>query len=462
MARRTVTALAVAMAKIADLEERLRQNSGNSSRPPSSDPPSLKRKPKKPRSGRKPGGQPGHEAHFRPLVPVEQVDHVTPVHPKSCTNCGSKHLVDSGSIPDRHQVTELPEVKAKVTETQLFSDICLDCGATVRAELPSGVPAGCFGPRLQAFVATCRGVYHLSVRAIIALMRDTYGVEMSEGSVIACQDAASNAVQAPVAEAYAYVQAQPVANADETSWPQGNRRKGWLWVAVTPLVTVFLIHLRRGAVAAKALLAEFNGILTTDRWKGYLDWALNTRQLCWAHLKRDFAKIAERQGISRRIGKALIKEEKLLFRWWHKLHRGEISRSTFQRYVSPLRERVRDLLSQGTEARNKKTAGTCRDLLKLFPAMWTFVYVEGVEPTNNAAERALRPAVLWRKNSFGTQSEAGSRFVERILTVAETLRQQGRNVLQYMTAAIQAALDGTTAPSLLPSVGMEAHAKIRA
>jgi transposase len=304
-------------------------------------------------------------------------------------------------------------------------------------------------------------VYHLSVRAVIAMMRDAYGVEMSEGAVIACQEAATKAVEAPVAEAHAYVQEQPVVNADETGWRQGNKTKAWLWVAVTPLVTVFLIHLRRSEKAAKALLAEFRGILTTDRWKAYVGWALKMRQLCWAHLKRDFVQIAERHGISRRIGRALLKDEKLLFRWWHKLQRGEISRSTFQRYVAPLRERVRGHLSEGTEARNRKTVGTCKEMLSVFDAMWTFVYVEGVEPTNNAAERAIRPAVLWRKNSFGTKSEAGSRFVERILTVAGTLRQQGRNVLQYMTAAIQARLDGTPAPSLLP-VRVEAQARLRA
>ncbi len=206
--------------------------------------------------------------------------------------------------------------------------------------------------------------------------------------------------------------------------------------AVTPLVTVFLIHLRRSREAAMALLGTFRGILITDHWSVYSFWGLARMQLCWAHLKRDFTAIAERTGESRRIGKALLEEVRLLFDWWRRLKEGKIERATFKRYVAPLKERVWELFAQGATCRQRKTAGTCRELRDLFPALWTFVSVEGIEPTNNAAERALRHAVIWRKGSLGTQSEEGSRYVERILTVVATLRHIAVNLTSDQCAAL--------------------------
>lgn len=453
--------LAASLTRIQDLEERLRQNSSNSSRPPSADPPSKPKAKKKRRSGRKRGAQPGHEAQFRPLVPVEQVDKLEHVHPKTCTACGGRNLEDSGSIPDRHQVTEIPEPKATVTETQLHSAVCLDCGATVRAELPPGVPSGSFGPRLLGLVALLTGAYRLSKRKVVTLMQDLFHIEMALGSVSASEQFVSEALAEPVREAQSYVQEQPVANADETSWWQTNK-KTWLWVLVTPLVTVFLIHLRRGHVAARALLGKFHGILCTDRWVGYSFWPLGMRQFCWAHLKRAFTAMAETRGKARQIGQALLAEQERLFVWWHKLREGKITRLMFRGYVAPLRKRVEELLAQGAACRHKKSAGLCAELLKGFEALWTFVEVEGVEPTNNAAERALRYAVIWRKVSFGTNSERGSRFVERILTATTTLWQQGRDILAYLTSACEAAMRGEPSPSLLPKADDTVQVMLRA
>ena len=197
-------------------------------------------------------------------------------------------------------------------------------------------------------------------------------------------------------------------------------------------------------------MGKFHGILCTDRWVGYSFWPLGMRQFCWAHLKRAFTAMAETRGKARQIGQALLAEQERLFVWWHKLREGEITRLMFQGYVAPLRERVRDLLAQGAATRHKKSAGLCAELLKGFDALWTFVDVENVEPTNNAAERALRYAVIWRKVSFGTNSERGSRFVERIFTVVATLRLQERNVLEYLTEACARAQAGKQPPSLLP------------
>ncbi len=213
---------------------------------------------------------------------------------------------------------------------------------------------------------------------------------------------------------------------------------------------MFLVQARRGVVAAQALLGTFAGILTSDRWTAYSRWPLRHRQLCWAHLRRHFAAFAECPGRPGWLGRALLAETDQLFTWWHRVRDGTLTRASFRTYVRPLRRRVEALLLRGSRGRHAPTAATCREILALAPALWTFARVPGVEPTNNAAERALRPGVLWRKGSFGSHSPAGSRFVERMLTVAATLKQQRRNVVDYVTRACEAALRGEAAPALLP------------
>ena len=435
--------------RIAELEERLGQNSRNSSRPPSSDSPAVAPPAPRPPSGRAPGGQPGHEGHHRLLLPIEQVDAVVPLTPPQCRGCGGR-LRGEDPTPRRHQVTELPRVRPQVTEYQLHTLACAQCGLVTTTALPPGVPTGAFGPRLAATVAVCTGVYHLSKRTTEGLLADLFGVELALGTVTACEQTVSAVLAAPVAEARAYVQEQAVAHADETGWREG-RQRAWLWVAVTALVTVFLIHTRRGRVAAQALLGAFAGILVTDRWSAYAHWPLARRQLCWAHLVREFTAFTERGGAAARIGRALLDETTPMFAWWPRVRDGTLGREPFRTAMGPLRARVEALLQDGAACRHAKTAGTCREMLKLAPALWTFIDVPGVEPTNNAAERALRPAVLWRKGCFGTHSAGGSRFVERMLTVAATLKQQRRNVVDYVTQACVAALHRQPAPSLLPS-----------
>jgi len=442
----TISALLAQARRIAALEARLGQTSQTSSRPPSSDPPGTPRR-HQPPSGRRPGGQPGHPGHSRPLLPVDQVQGVVPVKPTRCRRCG-RRLQGTDPTPRRHQVTEVPPLTPVITEYQLHTLSCR-CGAATRAALPPGVPAGAFGPRLQALVAVCTGVYHLSRRTTAELLRDLVGVDLALGSVPACESAASRALAAPVAAAQAFVQQQPVAHVDETGWREG-RRRAWLWVAATATVAVFLVHARRGVVAAQALLGPFAGILTSDRWTAYTRWPLRDRQLCWAHLRRHFAAFAEFPGMAGWLGQALLTETDQLFTWWHRVRDGTLTRASFRTYVGPLRRRIEALLYVGTRGPHAPTAATCREILLLAPALWTFVRVPGVEPTNNAAERALRPAVLWRKGSFGSHSAAGSRFAERMLTVAATLKQQHRNIVDYVTRACEAALCREPAPSLLP------------
>jgi transposase len=351
--------------------------------------------------------------------------------------------------PRRQQVTELPVVRPTITEYQWHTLTCARCGVATPAPRPPGVPAGAFGPRLTATVAVCTGVYHLSKRTTAGLLADLFGVELAVGSVTACERAASAAVATPVVQAVRHVRQQPVIHVDETGWRQ-RRQRAWLWVAATTLVTVFLVHARRGTGAARTLLRGTQAILVTDRWSAYQAWPLARRQLCWAHLRREWVAFTERGGTAWRAGQALRAETRAIFALWHRVRDGTLSRARFQAAMGPHRRRVEAWLRRGMACRHAKTAATCREVLALAPALWTFVDVPGVEPTNNAAERPLRPAVLWRRKSFGTHSAAGSRFAERMLTVAATLKQQRRNVVDFVTDACLAALHGDPAPSLLP------------
>jgi transposase len=443
--------------RVAELEERLRQSSRNSSKPPSSDGPATparKYYKRKQKSGKKRGGQPGHEKHERKLVPPDQVDEHHDCVPKECEDCREK-LLGRDPDPELHQVFEIPEVRPRVSQYALHSLGCDRCGHITQGQLPKHVPTRSFGPSVDAVVGLLAGPYRLSKRFVQALIGDLFGLEMSLGSVIDCQRAVSEAVAAPVVEATQFAREQPVKHADETGWFEKGKR-AWLWVLATPLVTVFMVHLSRDSVAAQQLLGAAMGILVTDRHAGYNWWPLGLRQVCWAHLLRDFTAISERGGHSEKLGKALLEQAHQMFSWWHRVRDGTLQRSTFRVYMRSVRSEVKTLLIEGRDqCSHPRTARTCSRLLKVFPALWLFVDQEGVEPTNNVAEQRARHPVIWRRTSHGTQSKAGSRFVERILTVYATLRQQNRNVLDFLRAACTARLRGTTAPSLLPTVGSD-------
>jgi transposase len=437
-------------ATVEQLREQLQQTSRTSSRPPSSDPPqALAQRPRRKPPGRRPGGQPGHEGHARALVPVEQVAMVIPVKPERCWRC-QQPLQGEDRQPQRHQVTEIPPMQPVVTEYQLHQLVCAACGAATRAEVPAEVPTGGFGPRLQAITALCTGAYHLSKRTTQTMLEDLFGVSLGLGTIANLEQATVRAVAEPVAEARAYVPQQPAAYLDETGWREG-RQRAWLWTAVTAGVTVFVVRLSRSAAVAHELLGEhFWGYLVTDRWSAYTWYPTWRRQVCWAHLRRDIEAMIARGGRSREIGAALQAQVGQMFQWWHRGRDRTLAHTSFACYMRPIRREVERLLDVGQTCGVPKTAGVCREILKVRQALWTFVRHEGVEPTNNAAERAIRPGVLWRKGSFGTQSADGSRFVEAMMTVVTTLKQQHRPVLAYLTATCEAALHGEPAPSLLP------------
>jgi transposase len=437
-------------ARVRELGALLARSSSNSSSPPSADPPGAPPPARPQRSGRRRGGQPGHERHERALVPPERVTRTEVLKPGACRRCG-RILVGDDPHPYRHQVTEIPKAIATVDEYQLHSLVCPGCATSTCATLPPGVPTGNFGPRLQALVSVCSGAYRMSKREIEDLVEDFFGAPIALGSISNLERETSEALEAPVQEVAEAIRKEPVVHADETGWYERSKR-AWLWVAATAQLTLFLIRRKRNTQVAKELLgAAFPGILVSDRWHAYVWVDVARRQLCWAHLLRQFRGFQDRGPEGSAIGEPLELLVETLFHMWHRVRDGTMTRSIFQQRMKRLREHVVGWLRKGGACPVPAVAGRCREILELEPALWTFVHVEGVEPTNNTAERRVRHGVMWRKTSFGTDSPNGSRFVERILTVVMTLRSQGRNVLDYVTATCEAALQGKIPPSLLPA-----------
>lgn len=436
--------------RVAELEEKLGMNSSNSSKPPSSDPPSKKNKKRKKKGKRKRGGQFGHKGKTREMLPKEQVDEFVSCNPEEHCECGGNVKL-SDADPERHQVLELPKIKALVTEFLIYTGVCAKCGKVHRGKLPDGTPRGMLGPRAMAAIGVLSGKYRLSKRSIEELLRDLLGLSVSLGTISATEGRVSDAVEAPVEEAKEFVKVQGVVHADETSHKECGK-KAWMWTAVTAYVSVFIIRFTRGAEAAKELLGEsFGGFLVSDRWSAY-NWVETLqRQFCWAHLIRDFTKIKERGGSSFEIGNSLLEYAQEMFHLWHCYVDGRMSRPALQLRMAPIRREIESLLEEGESCDHSKTARTCKRILKRKEALWTFIDVPGLEPTNNAAERAIRPYVLWRKSSFGTQSARGSLFVERMMTVSASCNQQGRNVLDFVTEAVQSHFLGRKSPSLIPS-----------
>ena len=426
-------------ARLADLEARLNQSSANSSKPPSSDGPHVKPAPPRRRSGKKRGGQPGHPRQERVLLPPDEVFHYKP---KRCACCQSK-LCGVDADPIVQQVIDLPVKLRRVIHHCRHTLECANCQTLTTAALVPEAKSG-FGPQLQAAVAYFSGVGRLGKRTTQRLPSDLCDIPISLGS-ISKLEAKTSAALAPIhAEVLEQTQGEN-ANVDETGWRQGTK-KAWLWVAVTQLLTVFLIRLHRNRPAFDDLAGPRPGVLTTDRFPVYTHLKSDKRQVCWAHLRRDFQAMIDRRNAGSAIGEELLTLADILFGHWQKVRDGTRTRRWLvQKHLPWLQREVRLHLEQGTVSGCAKTEGVCRELLALETSLWTFASVVGVEPTNNAAERALRHAVCWRKTSLGTDSEGGSRFVERMLTVVASCRQQGRSVLDFLVQAVT-----MQKPSLLP------------
>lgn len=441
------------IAELRDLKQRFGLDATNSSLPPSANPPAGRTPVVKTPTGRKPGGQPGHPAYQRVRLPAERVQHTIRLVPERCERCRTPLPVEPGPNdpePTWHQVVELPPVTAVVTEYQGHARHCPGCGHLTREEIPEAIRRHGTGERMAAAMTYLSGCPHVSKRGVEEIVETVFGVPISLGTVANLEQEMSAALAPAYAEAQQAVQAAPSKHADETGWKEAGRTR-WLWGAATATVACFVIHLSRGAAGLSALLGEkVRGIVCSDRWSAYKRLGVRWRQICWAHLKRDFQKLVDRGGVARIYGEKGLGAVHILFHEWH-LFRGGGSRKRLQFELEPLREAMRAWLEEGTGCADAPTATFCRNLLDLEPALWTFLYREGVEPTNNHMERLLRSGVLWRKRSFGCHSAEGCRFVERILTVTQTLRLQKRPVLDYLVHALQAHRAGQLAPKLLPT-----------
>lgn len=438
-------------ARIVELTNRLNQNSSNSSKPPSSDPPWNKQSNAKPKSQNKPGGQPGHPGHYRVLLPKERVNKTVPFFPKKCDGCGAPlpQKPPAGSPePTLHQLLELPEQALHVTQYEGRACRCGKCGYVTRAEIPPEIRAHTLGPRLTAFIAVLTGAYHLSKRQVQGFFETALGVPIGLGSIPKHEQEVTAAVAPAYEAARAAVQAAPVKHLDETGWSLRGKIC-WLWVVATVTAAFYQINKSRGKKGLHAVLRSIKHVLVTDRWHAYSKLPLDEHQFCWAHLRRDFQRFYERTGRCREVGRAGRRAHRKIFKFWHKFKTGLIARAAFVKQMEPVRKELERALQLGRDSSDKKAQHFCKRILKVYPALWVFVQVEGVEPTNNHAERMMRKPVLWRKGSFGSNSKTGCEFAASILTVVQTLRLQQKPVLEYLTQAVAAVRRGEACPALL-------------
>jgi len=431
--------------KLRDLEDRLKPPSKRLA-------PALPPGPAKQPTGKKRGAQHGHTGHIKTFLPSERVKATIPYIPTACTQCDKPLSVDAGPDdrpPTRHQVAELPEIRADVIEYQGHYRTCACCGHENHAAIPAEIRAHAFGPLLSSFIVYMAGDHGASKRSIEEIVEQVFHVPIALGTIANLEAEMSDALVSPYEQARKAVADADVKNLDETGWKEAGKKR-WLWVAATWNTVLFLIHPRRNLAALQLLLGRLKGTLVSDRWCTYDHWESDDRQLCWAHVKRNWEKQIERGGLAKTLGCQWLDHQKSVFELWHRLKSDKpLSRKQRSEPFVPHIEALGDILRRGIAGRDTKLARFCESLLDRYHMYWLFAWTEGVEPTNNHAERVQRRAVLWRKRSFGCQSQNGCRFVERILTVVQTLRLQKRNALDYLSQCLTAYRAGTATPSLV-------------
>ena len=438
-------------ARVEQLERQLGRNSRNSSLPPSEDRSgAAPRRRGKDRSGRLPGGQSGHEGHGRELLPASAVDELVDHWPASC-GCG--HVFAEGDRvavrePARHQVEELPQIAVRVTEHRCQRVRCPDCGLERTGELPGEVAGSAFGPRLQAAVATLSVRNRVSRRDLVELCEELFGARISTGTIDAILARVGDALEQPYEQLLGQMQRSRALNVDETGW----RLKGvqrTLWGAFTEKIAVFKVTANRHEQHLRELLADNAGIVTSDRWWAYDHLPLRRRQVCWSHLQRDFQAQAEGSGAEQEFGQAGLRICERVF-WAWEVYQHTHDRPGLQLEIRGLRRQLKPILRQyrGKAPRYKRSRGFARNLLKAWPALWTFADRPGVTPTNNHAERALRGAVIYRKLSLGSQSHAGERRIERLLSASITCRLQHRSMFGYLAELLAANARGDPVSTL--------------
>ena len=455
--------------QIADLERQLaarRRNSTNSSKPPSSDGLAGEQRPRgrRHKSRRKAGAQPGHPGHHRRLVPVDQVSALEILLPPQCGHCGENLPQEPGRVhtegePRRHQVTEVPAVKAHIIEYQCPKVVCGHCGETTRAPLPAEV-RGDFGPQLTALIAYWTVVCRLPRRLVEAMLSDVLGIAISLGSTQKAWEEVSRAVEQPYQQLQEQLPAEAVLNVDETGW-RTNGDKRWIWALVASQFVFYVVAANRSAAVLVSLLgAVFRGILCNDRWVVYFSYHSGRMQLCWAHLKRNLLGIAEdgRSPSARQFCRDALAIVARLFRLWYRFRgdlrdrRGNpqpIDRRQLLEKSIPLQKKLFALAEAHLDNADKEVRNLATALFVHCERLFTFLEQEGVEPTNNVVERALRTAVQWRKISFGNRSRNGELATARLLTVTQTCKRQQRHVLGYLTDAVRCHRRQVPVPSLL-------------
>ena len=440
--------IALLIERVKLLEERVNLDSNNSSKPPSSNGPGKLNRVQRRASDRKRGAQPGHKGHSRAMLDESEVDRLVDCKPEAVCDCGGQ--VELSGQPQRHQVFEVPPMRAQVDEYRLYSGRCAGCGKPHAGLLPAGVPKGQLGPRALSLVGVLGTRYHLTQRKIRNLLDQLMGLSFSVGAISQAHGKVAHALKAPVAEAAASLCRANALWMDETHYPREGMAN-WVWAAVQPLLAVFAIYPSR----ARYVILDFIGeqctaTLTTDRYAGYAFIDNERRQICWAHLLRDLNRIGQRQGLAGRIGRKLLGLGLVMFRRHDK---GQLSGHK----LDGLKRRMRAALEHGAQQQQcSRTANTCANILKLWSALWTFTTNPRLAPTNNAAEQALRSIVLKRKISGPTRSLRGDQFLSRGFSVHETCLRQGRDLWDFMHSAVHAFIANTAPPSLMPRTGQVA------
>lgn len=412
-------------------------------------------RPAKAPTGKRRGGQKGHSPHLKKWLPRERVTAVVPHEPRQCGQCQASLAEQPNLLPPKiHQVIELPRQPLLVTQHEGHSRTCA-CGTVTTAAIPATIRRYTIGPRLAAAMSSMVGLDGLSKRSVESMLATTFGVEVSLGTISNTEQAMSAALEQPYQEARRAVAAAPVKGLDETGWKEAGRKR-WLWTAIAAKlgVVVFLIHPRRNLDALQHVLGTVTGLVVSDRWSIYVtNLPEDHHQLCWAHLKRNWQAQAERHAKAQPLADRWFDLHKRIFQLWHRFEKGDLTREQLQVRMNPHMAAVTQLLTDGSRSREAGLARFCKRLSGVVPRLWLFVLNDGVPPTTNDAERVQRRAVIWRRRSFGCASAAGCRFVERLLTVTETLRMQGRCVLDYLETAVQQHRTGQPAPALLAGDG---------
>jgi transposase len=446
------------------LEEQARQDSRTSSKPPSQDPPKTRQQRRaearakakdllaKDGVEREAGGQNGHRGAGRELAPEDQVDEIVAHYPQACRGCGHEFSEDEHRPAGRfgrHQIAELPPISVIVVEHRTRRLRCRCCGTRTTARLPVGITGSAFGPRLRAAIVTLTARNRVSRRAASELAGELFGARLSTGSVDAICQHASDALAGPYDQLRDWVLGQAALHVDETGWRTAGDSRA-LWAATTSGASLFQIAEHCNREQFDELIGAFSGIVVSDRWPGYEHLDPRQRQVCWSHLQRDFRRHSEGLAEQQTFGQRGLQLTGRVFAAWRACQHNHHDRARLQADVAPIQSELRSLLEDAgrKSKRTRLHRRFANNLLKVWPALWTFTADPAIEPTNNPAERALRGPVIHRKLSHGTRSDDGERFAERALSAAATCRQQKRSLFDYLTELIAAHTRGDPLPAL--------------